>query len=174
MTVNTQPFFARLALTLALSFTGCSDDPENEGHDHDAGTDAGYSDDDDVPCDPGIPPLAPGLSQVGGASMKLKATLVSSDPTPLLKGSADWVVDFTTVDGTPVTDLEFTDVYTFMPVHGHKGTFKPKPMALAEPGRYSFDGLNFSMRGPWQIRFELASPTAGEDVVIFDVCVERK
>lgn len=159
-----------LMLTLALACTACGDEPPQEGHEHDAGHE-GYH---DAPCDPNLAPLAVGLEQIGSASKTLKAKLVSSDPIPLLKGSADWVVDFTTLEGTPVDDLEFDDVYTAMPVHKHEGTFKPKSMKLPEPGRYLFDGFNFTMRGPWQMRFEVSSPTAGEDYIIFDVCVEER
>jgi YtkA-like len=166
-----------LSFLLALSLAACGDDKTpDSGHDHDAHVEPGDTEPDggypDTPCDPNLPPLAPGLETLGSMSKLLKATLVSSDPTPLLKGRANWVVDFATAEGAPVSDLEFIDVFTYMPVHGHQGNFKPKAMQLSEPGRYAFDGLNFTMRGPWQVRFEVSSPTAGDDFIIVNVCVE--
>jgi|GEM_PF-2426721 len=180
--------FAPLALGLSLSLAGCGDDKgPSQGHDHDqdhdhvGDTDGGTGDAGDdasypgTPCDPSLPPLMAGTEQLGNAAGKIKGKLVSSDPLPLLKGNANWVVDFTTKDGVPLTDLEFIDVYTYMPVHGHHGTFKPTPKQLTEPGRYEFDGFNFTMRGPWQVRFELSSEAAGgDDYLIFDVCVEEE
>ncbi|MFT3925879.1 MAG: FixH family protein [Myxococcales bacterium] len=169
-----------LAVASLLTLSACGDDHVPvDGHDHDAhvhedaGSDASYP---DTPCDPKLPPLMVGTEQLGNQTMRVKGKVVSSDPLPLLKGRADWVVDFTTADGgVPLTDLEFIDVYTYMPVHGHQGNFKPKAKPLEQPGRYEFDGFNFTMRGPWQVRFELTSPKAGgDDYLIFDVCVEEE
>jgi hypothetical protein len=166
------------ALVLALCLAACGDGKDEQpGHDHDAHVEPGDTEPDggypDTPCDPNLAPLAPGLETLGSMSKLLKATLVSSDPTPLLKGRANWVVDFATAEGAPVSDLEFVDVFTYMPVHGHMGNFKPKVMQLTEPGRYEFTGFNFTMRGPWQVRFEVSSPSAGDDFIIVNVCVEE-
>jgi hypothetical protein len=99
---------------------------------------------------------------------------VSVDPLPLLKGSTTWVLDFAQADGgAPITDLVDVESYTWMPVHGHNGNFKPKMTALSPPGRYQFKGFNFTMRGPWQVKMDVSSKNLGqEDLVQFDVCVE--
>ncbi len=170
-----------LTFPLLLALAACGEDgpsDKEDGHvhdadtEHDAGHDGGHA---EARCDPTLPPLMVGSTQVGRASKLLTATVVSSDPLPLFRGSADWVVDFTTTDGgLPVTDLEFDEVYTTMPVHGHEGSFRPKVSAASEPGRYVFDGFYFNMRGPWEVRIGAQSPTIGKDQFIFDVCVEPK
>lgn len=44
-----------------------------------------------------------------------------------------------------------------MPIHGHDGRVQPKMTALAEPGQFQVDRLNFIMRGPWEVRLWLRS-----------------
>ena len=164
------------ALPMLLALAACGEDgPSNDhgGQVHDAAT--GHDTDAGAKCDPTLPPLMVGSTQVGRASKLLTATVVSSDPLPLYQGSADWVVDFTTTDGgVPVTDLEFDDVFTTMPVHGHEGSFRPTVSPASEPGRYVFDGFYFNMRGPWEVRIGATSQTLGKDQFVFDVCVEPK
>jgi len=169
------------ALPMLLALAACGEDGPSGDRDgqiddaatgEDASHDGGHA---EAKCDPTLPPLMVGSTQVGRASRLLTATVVSSDPLPLYQGSADWVVDFTTTDGgVPVTDLEFDEVFTTMPVHGHEGSFRPKVSPASEPGRYVFDGFYFNMRGPWEVRIGAESPTAGKDLLIFDVCVEPK
>jgi hypothetical protein len=60
-----------------------------------------------------------------------------------------------------------------MPVHGHDGRVQPKLTALEAPGQFEVDRLNFTMRGPWEVRFWLRAESGAEDLVVFDVCVAK-
>jgi hypothetical protein len=132
----------------------------------DAGVDAGG---EDSLC-PDLPPFQTGMEQLGQFK-KIRAKLVSAAPNPPLRYSNDWVVDFVTPKGDPITDLEVQDAHTFMPSHGHNGTYEPTVTADSEPGRYKFKGFYFTMRGPWEVIFALGSKSAGDDLVTFNVCV---
>lgn len=177
------------ACVLGLWVAACGEDkPVAHGDHHDAGhvhdRDAAHHAHDsghihpepdggfpEAPCDPKLPALAIG-SEAEGDSKFIYAKVVKVDPLPLLKGTSDWELHFQNKDGDPITDIGVKRAYTYMPVHAHHGTFEPKFSALAEPGNYEFDGFNFTMRGPWQVRLELTSESAGDDFVMFDVCVE--
>ena len=84
-----------------------------------------------------------------------------------------WTVELQTPGGSPATAATLVRAQTFMPVHGHDGRVEPRPQPLAEPGRFSLDRLNFSMRGPWEVRLWLRSAAGEEDYVVFDVCVAK-
>jgi hypothetical protein len=142
-------------------------------HDHDSGHDGHEDDEENLKlCRSDLPAFESGL-EAEGASGNIRGRLVSADPTAARKGQNTWVLDFETLDGTPVTDIKVKRAWTWMAVHRHTGTFEPKATALEEPGRWEFDGVSFTMRGPWEARFELASETAGDDVVVFELCVGR-
>lgn len=179
------------ACVLGLWLTACGDNPAANGQQHDSGEhhdggdhhdgsdhhDGGEHHDggaheagaDYVPCDPKLPPLEVG-SEVVGKVLTLK--VVGVTPLPLLKGTSNWEVELRSNQGELVTDLAVTRAWTYMVVHAHTGNFEPKFTALEEPGHYAFKGFNFTMRGPWQVRFDLSSETAGDDFLVFDVCVE--
>jgi hypothetical protein len=66
-----------------------------------------------------------------------------------------------------------TKARAFMPVHGHDGIVPPTLERLAEPGRVRVRGLNFNMRGPWEVQLTLSSASAGDDYVVFHICVQE-
>jgi hypothetical protein len=164
-----------LALALALALTGCGEDPDDghDGHDHthEDGGDPDAGGYEFVPCDPNLPPLVVGFEQLGMERL-IKAKVVSVDPLPLLRGSADFVIDFTTADGQPVADIVLDRARVYMPVHQHPGPGTPQISSLPEPGRQRIDNFNFNMRGPWVVQLTVSSPSVGADYMVFDVCVE--
>ena len=60
-----------------------------------------------------------------------------------------------------------------MGAHGHYGTFTPAVVALDEPGRFKLESLDFTMRGPWEVLFDVtpAGATSAQRVT-FNICVE--
>jgi hypothetical protein len=170
-----------LLCTLALLLACGGDDPapgreqpDAHVHEHDdAGAHAMHdASTADIPCSDDIPPVEPGREQLGKEG-RIRARLLEADPAMPRKGENDWKVLFSTPDGEPITDLSVTRAWTFMPVptHNHSGKFEPEASALEQAGEWSFAGFNFTMRGPWEVRFDLASETAGDDYVVFEVCV---
>jgi outer membrane protein W len=56
-------------------------------------------------------------------------------------------------------------------VHLHYGKTPPKVVVQSEPGRVQLAGIDFKMRGPWQVNFDVVSggkPT----LTTFQVCVQ--
>jgi hypothetical protein len=152
---------------------GCGDEDDHAetdasgDHMHaDAGDDDGYP---HAACDPGLPkhPTDVRGEGVGG---NLHVEVVEADYDPPRKYTNDWVVALSDAQGEPVDDAEFSKARTWMPVHGHDGKFAPE-ITAAGGGRYTFDGLNFTMTGPWQVQFEVSSASAGSDSFVLDVCV---
>ena len=59
-----------------------------------------------------------------------------------------------------------------MPVHGHHGRQPPVATVGSTPDMVELDGIDFSMRGPWQVSFNV-QPAGGTSVLTtFQVCVE--
>ena len=98
--------------------------------------------------------------------------MVSVDPLPLLQGSADFVIDFTTADGQPVSDIALDQARTYITVHGHPGPGTPQSRPGPSQDGSKFDNFKFNMRGPWLVQLTVSSPSVGDDYIVFDVCVE--
>jgi hypothetical protein len=116
-------------------------------------------DDDFQGCPAGISAFGPGLTATG-KQHTLK--LVSAEPAEPERYRNDWVVEL------DPADAQIVRAQTFMPVHGHDGRVDPQ-LTVLEPGKISVERLNFTMRGPWEVRLWL-SP---DDYVVFNVCVAR-
>jgi hypothetical protein len=144
-------------------------DADDTEHSDDHGSEAAL-DDDFKGCPEGIPPFEPGL-RVAGVHFALK--LIAADPTEPERYRNDWTVEVSAADGAPAPDAEIIRGQTFMPVHGHDGRVQPKMKALPEPGQFEVDGLNFTMRGPWEVRLWLRSPVVNEELETFHVCVAK-
>jgi hypothetical protein len=84
-----------------------------------------------------------------------------------------WSIAVDSLTGSPAVDAEIERGQTFMPVHGHDGRVVPEISPTGEPGQFRVERLNFSMRGPWEVRFWLRSPSLGEDYAVFHVCVAK-
>lgn len=182
-----------LSLGLGLTTFGCDDeggavredvdgsmDHDHGDHDHDAGGDREHDGGGDAghmhgdagrveSCGDDIPAFEEGL-EVHSANLLVR--LVSAEYNPPQKYENDWVVLVANHDGTPIEDAQLTDVEAFMPVHGHDGKYPPTVNPVeGEPGQFKLDDLYFTMEGPWEVRFTVSSESAGDDYVVFEVCV---
>lgn len=128
------------------------------------------AEDDFQGCPDGYPNVAPGLEVAGE---HLAAKVLDAVPAEPERYRNDWTVALSSLDGDPDPDAAIVRGQTFMPVHGHDGRVEPRMTALAEPGEFKVDGLNFTMRGPWEVRLWLRSGSREDDYVVFDVCVAK-
>jgi hypothetical protein len=172
---------ARFAIVLACSVAcACGSDSDDAAHDvehggaehsHDPGTGLDAEDADFKGCPAGIPTVAPGL-QAGGKQFAMK--VIAAMPAEPERYANSWTVELTARDGSsPALDARIDHGQTFMPIHGHDGRVVPSSTSLAEPAQFEVDRLNFTMRGPWEVRFWLKSPSVSEDYVVFNVCVAQ-
>jgi hypothetical protein len=104
-----------------------------------------------------------------GSQGRLTLTVVQAVPDPPAKFENVWTVEVTDANGAPVEDVEIVLAEAFMPVHGHAGD--PAPTIEQVGSATSRVTIHFTMRGPWEVRLDLASQRAGSDHVVFDVCV---
>jgi len=111
--------------------------------------------------------------EASGASGLIKGKLVAADPDPPEKYLNDWTFDFLDEEGTPIEDVQITMARSFMPTHGHDGTFAPTVTELSEPGRFEVARLNLWMRGPWLIQLNVSSPQVGDDYIEFSTCIDE-
>jgi hypothetical protein len=112
--------------------------------------------------------FAIGLSKSGSL---VRATFVSSDPAPPIKGDNSWVLDFTDLDGAPLTDLSMVAI-PMMPDHGHGTPINAIVTALDEPGRYEITPVNLFMTGYWAITIDVTLTGGEQDSLMFGFCVE--
>ncbi|HTU61828.1 MAG TPA: hypothetical protein VMF89_25400, partial [Polyangiales bacterium] len=110
--------------------------------------------------------------QAEGELGHITGTLIDASKKPPLRYINDWTVEFVDGAGQPIEDVAIRMARPFMPVHGHDGNLAPK-VRMVQPGRFEVDDLNLHMRGPWEIQFQLRSASAGDDYVVFHVCVEE-
>jgi len=159
-------------MLLVCSLVACAgSDDSSATHGH-SGSHAGTSgeEDDFKGCPDGYPNVAPGL-QVMGEQLVVK--VISATPAEPERYINGWKVELSDRDGSPAPGAELIRGETFMPVHGHDGRVQPKLTALEAPGQFEVDRLNFTMRGPWEVRFWLRAESGAEDLVVFDVCVAK-
>jgi hypothetical protein len=123
-----------------------------------------------VGCPDNIPAFALGM-KAQGKQGKLTAKLISASREPPLRYLNDWTVELGDAAGEALEDATIHTALPFMPIHGHDGNVKPVVKKLSQPGRFAVNGLNFNMRGPWEVRLSLRSPSAGDDDVVFEICV---
>jgi hypothetical protein len=156
-------------MLLACWLVACAGDSDDAVAADDAGvlTDA---EDDFKGCPEGFASLAPGLQTTGEHLAVKVLAAVPAEPERYLN---NWTVELGTLDGSPAPDAEIVRAETFMPVHGHDGRVQPQMTALSEPGQFQVDRLNFTMRGPWEVRLWLRSAELEDDHVVFDVCVAK-
>jgi len=162
-----QAWISVFVLSLCAACSG-SDRESGPGAD-DAGvlTDA---EDDFRGCPEGIPNRAPGLQTMGEHLTVKVVAAVPAEPERYLN---NWTVELGALDESPAPDAEIVRAETFMPIHGHDGRVQPQMTALSEPGQFRVDRLNFTMRGPWEVRLWLRSDALEDDYVVFDVCVAK-
>jgi hypothetical protein len=162
-------------LTLLLLLGACGDSaPEKVPADEtsDAGQDTADEEDAEFEgCPDSTPEFALGM-QAEGMLGHITGKLISASNVPPLRYLNDWEVAFVDADGAPIEDVSIRSVRPFMPVHGHDGNVKPV-VHPKQAGRFSITGFNLNMRGPWEIQFQLLSATAGDDYVVFQICIRE-
>lgn len=138
----------------------------------DAAVSTDEQDDDDFQgCPAEIPALMPGQRATGDHfALQL---LAATPDQPERYTDNDWTVALTALDGSSAPDAQIVRGQTFMPIHGHDGRVDPTFKPLATPGQFDVGRLNFSMRGPWEVRLWLHSSSVDEDYVVFQVCVAK-
>lgn len=166
---------------LLLAPLGCSDDgdePEqmvDAAHGHDAHAHTDHDEHfEDAPCDPATHfPLMPGISFPVGNPGGMTVRILSSDPMRARqKVRNDWVVEVLDTSGAPVADVDITSATAWMEVHMHAGLPAPKIMKQVEPGRFLLDNVNFSMRGPWDVRLTVKRGDARPEQANLSICVD--
>jgi len=121
-------------------------------------------DDDFKGCPAGLPEFMPGL-EVDNARHKI--TLVAAQPTEPERYENDWVVELSPPEAVLLRGQ------TFMPIHGHDGRVEPAVEPLSSPGQFALERLNFTMRGPWEVRLWVSSAGATEQLLVLNVCVAK-
>jgi hypothetical protein len=187
---------SRLALVLSCLLAGgyasCGDEEEPQSLDHDADhdhdhhgehdaaapdaalADAGLTDDvevyEDVPCAADYPVYKDGMSAKAG---ELVVRLLSVSPAPpRQKTPNNWVFSVVDAEGTPVSGVSFGTPDSYMPVHRHHGRTPPIAAAGTQPGQVLLNAIDFKMRGPWQVNFDVV-PAGGQPIATtFQICVE--
>ena len=81
-----------------------------------------------------------------------------------------WVLHIETASGSPV-DSAAICIDGGMPEHGHGLPTRPKMTENLKNGDYLIDGMKFSMRGWWVVKFTVATPT-GTDSVRFNLTLK--
>jgi hypothetical protein len=152
---------ARLALLLLLA---CGDDAPSAI----VATDASVEDDGFMGCPADVPPLQ---LQAHARGSKLIATVLAASPVPARRYLNDWTVRFTDASGAALNDVSVVSARTWMPVHGHDGVVMPQVVRTSDPAELQIRSLNFIMRGPWEVQLSLRSASAGDDAVVFHVCI---
>jgi hypothetical protein len=163
-------------LCLSLAASSCGDDPAHEHDDAGDGADAGeqHEHEEDTEfegCPESTPEFELGM-EAEGMQGHITGTLLEASSVPPLRYLNDWQVEFVDSQGNALEDVSIRSARPFMPVHGHDGNVKPVVRAEGE-GRFSVTGLNLNMRGPWEVQFQLRSATAGDDYVVFHICVQE-
>lgn len=137
----------------------------------DAGADATVAAADaDSECAPGQyqeDDIAPGLTKIG-ASGALTFVVMSAAPVPPGVNYNTWVVKVLDSAGQPVTDATFTQIKTWMPLHGHPSSIVPTWTNNGD-GTYTVKVYLF-MPGLWQITPSVQSGTT-TDSAVFTFCV---
>lgn len=149
-----------------LGAFGCGDGGHTHAHMHPADAAAAFA-----ACPESIPELAPGLA-VTGRDARIRAELLDASRMPARKYGNDWTLALTEPGGEPLDDVEITRLEAFMPVHGHYGRPDTEVEMLDDSGQVRTT-IHFTMRGPWEVQLEASSASAGDDYLVFDVCVEE-
>lgn len=160
----------RLATALFLfgtSLSACSSDhKEHEAAGH---AEHALAAEDAALCGAGYPDYAPGTAVKVGA---LTAKLVSARPSPpRQKVPNQWDVEISTESGAPATGVTLSNPDSFMPAHNHHGRTRPSVVAATEGSTARIDEIDFSMRGPWQVRVDLEQAGAKLGTATFQICV---
>lgn len=126
--------------------------------------------DEDAPCREDYPSFRPGMSVNAGA-LTVKLLSISPEP-PRQKVKNDWTLQVVDASGAPVSDLTLANPDSYMPLHRHHGKTLPNVITSAEPGKAQLTGIDFIMRGPWQVLFDVLQGGTKTGTATFQICVE--
>ena len=120
---------------------------------------------------PDLPAFVVGL-KAKGKDGKIDATLLDASPSPPRRYLNVWTLKLMDGHDHPVSDAEVTAIRTYMPLHGHAGTPAADAEMTGDAGEMHAD-LNFTMRGYWEVQVNVSSPSAGDDYIMFPVCIAQ-
>jgi len=124
----------------------------------------------DAPCTADYPTFRPGLTTSADG---LTIRVVRADPQPpRQKVANDWVVEIMAEDGSPLAGATLANPASYMEVHRHFGKTPPVVTVEPEPGRYGLNAIDFKMRGPWEVLFDVERASEKPVAVRVKVCVE--
>jgi hypothetical protein len=107
------------------------------------------------------------LSKTTAKGLYVVAVQPEGGHVPVLGIVHSWILTLKTPDGAPVDDAAIT-VEGDMPEHGHGLPTAPVVGARLGQGRYRIDGLKFTMRGWWELKFAIRA-AKGEDRAVFNL-----
>jgi hypothetical protein len=166
---------ALLAGCPSSSGSGSAGQGGHAGH-SDASVDAGSDAEDAgmVVCPDSA--MKPGDFHIGatqaGDKGHITAKLHSASPDPPERYNNTWQVELVDGSGAPLDDTMITKAQAAMPFHQHA----PKPATgitkLSDPGQFEV-GLFLTMPGYFQLQFDVSSPSAGDDHIVFEYCLPQ-
>jgi hypothetical protein len=167
-----------LVLGASLASFGCGDDSGGaksdsalngaDAHQH---HDAGDEEDlEDVPCTAEYPVFSPGRTAKAG-DLTVKLLSVSPEP-PRQQTPNNWILEVVDAAGAPVANAQIQNPDSFMKVHNHHGRTLPKAVPQSEPGRVQLSAIDFKMRGPWQVNFDVVVAGGKPTASSFWICVQ--
>lgn len=141
------------------------------GHDPDADTaDDEATDERDAPCTSDYPRFEPDLSVTAG-DLTVRVVSVAPEP-PRQKTPNDWVVQLEDAAGEPVDGATLSNPASYMEVHRHYGKTPPVVQVQKKPGQFKLDNIDFKMRGPWEVLFDVELESGEKQPVSIKICVE--
>ena len=163
-------------LAMPMSDSGMTHTTDGSTHAHaaDAGAHAHGPDGgmtmSDAPCNADYPRYRPGLSVKAGDMTVLAVSMVPAPPRQRVPN--DWVLQLFDASGTPVADATIANATSYMLVHGHSGNSRPIVVPQQTPGQFKLDNIDFKMRGPWEVLFDVTRQGGRPTLVTFKICVE--
>lgn len=112
--------------------------------------------------------FAANLEKVGQGGV-YRFVLVSSDPSPPVRGTNRWTVRINDAAGAPVTG-SVIEISSFMPDHGHASSVKASSTEQPDHS-YVIEPLYLFMPGLWQITLKATTGTV-VDSAVFTFCIQ--
>jgi hypothetical protein len=135
-------------------------------HDHDAAVD----EEEEVPCTEDYPVYREGMTVKAG---DFTVQLLSVSPAPPRQQTANnWMLQVVDSAGAPASGVTIENPDSYMPVHRHHGRTVPKAVPQSEPGKVQIAGIDFKMRGPWQVNFDVVPTGQKAILTTFSICVQ--
>jgi hypothetical protein len=168
------PRFRFFALALAaglVAVTACGDDSNTPVLVPAADAGGGdESEEEEAPCAADYPVYHDGMTVQAGA---LTVRLLSVAPAPPRQQTPNnWMLEVVDAAGTPASGFTIGNPDSYMPVHRHHGNQPPKVVVQSEPGRVQLAAIDFKMRGPWQVNFDVVPNGEKPIATTIQICVQ--